>query len=61
MLLVHFISEAILPELRYELIFFYIRDELKNLQPLSRTLLDMIVADANVLSLRLIGRVDMVR
>lgn len=50
-----------LPELRYELLFFYTRDELERLQPLSRSLLKMIVAGSNVLPLRPIGRIDMVR
>lgn len=50
-----------LPDLRHELLFFCTRDELERLQPLSRTLLDMIVAGANVLPLRPISLVDMVR
>ncbi|KAH7701622.1 hypothetical protein AAVH_31242, partial [Aphelenchoides avenae] len=48
-----------IPELRHELLFFYTRDELERLQPLSQTLLDMIVAGSNVLPLRPICCVDM--
>ncbi|KAH7694618.1 hypothetical protein AAVH_38333, partial [Aphelenchoides avenae] len=48
-----------LPELRYELLFFYTRNELEHLQPLSQSLLGMIVAGANVLPLRPIYCVDM--
>ncbi|KAH7697979.1 hypothetical protein AAVH_34932 [Aphelenchoides avenae] len=48
-----------LPELRYELLFYYTRDNLERLQPLSRSLLNMIVAGSNVLPLRPIHRVDM--
>ncbi|KAH7678390.1 hypothetical protein AAVH_41711 [Aphelenchoides avenae] len=50
-----------LPELRYELLFFYTRDELERLQPLSQSLLDMIVAGSNVLALRPICCVEMGR
>ncbi|KAH7724710.1 hypothetical protein AAVH_07851 [Aphelenchoides avenae] len=50
-----------IPELRYELLFFYTRDDLERLQPLSQSLLDMIVAGSNVLALRPIYRVDMDR
>lgn len=46
------------PELRYEL--FYTRDQLERLQPLSRTLFDMIV-HSHALLLRPISIVWMVR
>ncbi|KAH7696509.1 hypothetical protein AAVH_36418, partial [Aphelenchoides avenae] len=48
-----------IPELRYELLFYYTRDDLERLQPLSQTLLDMIVAGSNVLPLRPIYCVHM--
>ncbi|KAH7707804.1 hypothetical protein AAVH_24959 [Aphelenchoides avenae] len=48
-----------LPELRYELLFFCTRDELEYLQPLSQTLLNMIVAGSKVLPLRPIYCVNM--
>ena len=50
-----------IPELRYELLFFYTRTYLERLQPLSQALLNMIAAGSNVLPLRPVYRVDMVR
>lgn len=49
-----------IPELRYEILFFYTRDELERLQPLSQTMLDMTVKGSKVLPLRPIDRVEMV-
>ncbi|KAH7697822.1 hypothetical protein AAVH_35090 [Aphelenchoides avenae] len=48
-----------IPELRYELLFFYTRNDLERLQPLSRSLLDMIVKGSKVLPLRPIRYVNM--
>ncbi|KAH7714943.1 hypothetical protein AAVH_17672 [Aphelenchoides avenae] len=48
-----------IPELRYEILFFYTRDELERLQPLSQTMLDMTVKGSKVLPLRPIDRVEM--
>ncbi|KAH7709490.1 hypothetical protein AAVH_23246 [Aphelenchoides avenae] len=47
------------PELRYEILLFCTRNELEHLQPLSRTLLDVIVARAKKLPLRPISWVRM--
>ncbi|KAH7696510.1 hypothetical protein AAVH_36419 [Aphelenchoides avenae] len=47
------------PVLFNESFYFCPRDDLERLQPLSRSLLDMIVAGSNVLPLRPIHRVDM--
>ncbi|KAH7714944.1 hypothetical protein AAVH_17673 [Aphelenchoides avenae] len=48
-----------IPELRYELLFFFTRDELEHLQPLSQALLHMIVKGSKVLALRPIDRIVM--
>ncbi|KAH7711972.1 hypothetical protein AAVH_20684 [Aphelenchoides avenae] len=48
-----------IPELRYELLFFYTRNDLERLQPLSQSLLDMIAKGSKVLPLRPIEYVDM--
>lgn len=49
------------PELLFESLFFYKRHELERLQPLSRTLFDMINDGSKVLALRPVHWVRMVR